>query len=94
MKPKAQAKITRMRTRSMNGGIMISFAVVFQKHFLLSMLETLARFPARSQEKDHPGTHAPMCRDVNAKTCEPLRSPNEDVLRAPFHTRVLVHEKK
>ena len=54
----------------MNGGIMVSFAVVFQKHFLLSMSETLAHFPASSQEKDHPGTHAPMCRDVNAKTFE------------------------
>jgi len=80
MKPKAQAKITRTRIRSMNGGIMISFAIVLQKHFLLSMSETLAHFPARSEEKDHPGTHAPMWRDVNAKTFEPQRSHNEDVL--------------
>jgi len=51
MKPKAQAKITRTRTRSMNGGIMISFAVLFQKHFLLSMPETLAYFLREAKKK-------------------------------------------
>ena len=35
----------------MNGGIMISFAVLFQKHFLLSMPETLAYFLREAKKK-------------------------------------------
>jgi hypothetical protein len=38
MKPKAQVKITRTSNRSMNGGIMLSFAIIFKTPFLLTSL--------------------------------------------------------